>query len=47
MYYVGLDLHKKYVTGCVLDSQGAVAEQCTIALRRKGSSIGGHVPFWL
>ncbi len=28
MYYVGLDLHKKYVTGCVLDSQGAVvAEQ--------------------
>src|SRR5207249_2165318 len=28
MYYVGLDLHKKYITGCVLDSQGAVvAEQ--------------------
>src|SRR5947199_1146292 len=28
MYYVGLDLHKKYVTGCVLDSQGVVvAEQ--------------------
>ncbi len=31
MYYVGLDLHKKYVTGCVLDSQGAVvAEQCRL-----------------
>ena len=28
MYYVGLDLHKKYITGCVLDSQGpVVAEQ--------------------
>ena len=28
MYYVGLDLYKKYVTGCVLDSQGVVvAEQ--------------------
>src|SRR5438067_1023791 len=24
MYYVGLDLHKKYITGCALDSQGAV-----------------------
>lgn len=24
MHYVGLDLHKKYVTGCVLDSQGVV-----------------------
>src|SRR5437867_10387389 len=24
MYYVGLDLHTKYITGCALDSQGAV-----------------------
>ncbi len=24
MYHVGLDLHKRYVTGCVLDSQGGV-----------------------
>src|SRR5947207_631365 len=27
MYYVGLDLHKKYITGCVLDSQGAVVAE--------------------
>jgi len=24
MYYVGLDLYKKYITGCALDSQGVV-----------------------
>lgn len=27
MYYVGLDLHKRYVTGCVLDSQGVVVAE--------------------
>jgi transposase len=27
MYYVGLDLHKRYVTGCVLDSQGKVVAE--------------------
>src|SRR5437870_9298796 len=27
MYYVGLDLHKKYVTGCVVDSHGGVMAQ--------------------
>lgn len=24
MYYVGLDVHKRYVTPCVLDSAGRV-----------------------
>jgi transposase len=35
MYYVGLDLHKRYVTACVIDKDGAVVAR----ERRLGTSI--------
>ena len=35
MYYVGLDLHKRYVTACVIDKDGAVVAR----ERRLGTSV--------
>src|SRR6184192_1810069 len=42
MYYVGLDLHKKYITGCALDSQGAV-----VATERRLPPVLATVLSWL
>src|SRR5213595_1390640 len=42
MYYVGLDLHKKYITGCALDSQGAV-----VATERRLPPVLETVLGWL
>lgn len=41
MYYVGLDLHKKHVTGCVLDSQGVVVALRVIERVQASQGAGG------
>jgi len=39
MYYVGLDLHKRYVTACALDSAG----QVVAAERRLGTTLEARI----
>ncbi len=42
MYHVGLDLHKRYVTACVIDGDGPVVAR----ERRLGTGID-VLPAWL